>query len=101
LAFEFASGVLSMRCDDDTDEIVVEVERSRSDAQPVAEAWAQDLLGEWIEYVWELRNHRGYRDASSSGSLILKAGKKSDSSRWQDRLSRSVAFRPCPRPDRS
>ena len=52
-----------MRCDDDTDEIIVEVERSRSDAQPVAEAWAQDLLGEWIEYAWELRNHRGYLDA--------------------------------------
>jgi hypothetical protein len=62
LEFEFASGVLSLRCDDNNDEIVVEVGRNDPAARPVADPWVQNLLGKWIEYAWELRNHRGYND---------------------------------------
>jgi hypothetical protein len=62
LEFVFASGRLSLRCDDDTDEIIVETGRTISDGQPVAESWVDDLLGKWIEYAWKLRNHRGYED---------------------------------------
>ncbi len=37
LEFGFASGVLSLRCDDDTDEIIVEVGRNDPSALPVAD----------------------------------------------------------------
>jgi hypothetical protein len=44
-----ASGVLSLRCDDDSDEIILEVGRSDPSALAVTDSW-------------ELRNHRGYTD---------------------------------------
>ncbi len=60
---EFAAGALSLRCDDNTDEIIVEVGPREASAVEVNDAWSQGLLGKWIEYGWELRNHRGYLDA--------------------------------------
>lgn len=63
LEFEFASGVLSLACDDDTDEIIVQVGGRAPGTELLDEAWVEDLLGKWIEYAWELRNHRRYRDA--------------------------------------
>ena len=63
LEFEFAAGSISLRCDDDTDEIIVGVDRIDSAALPVTDAWVQGLLDKRIEYTWELRNHRGYNDA--------------------------------------
>jgi hypothetical protein len=62
LEFEFVSGVLSLRCNDDTDEIIAGVGRNDPAALPLADSWAQDLPGKWIAYAWELRNHRGYND---------------------------------------
>jgi Family of unknown function (DUF6334) len=62
LEFEFALGVLSLHCDDVTDEIIVKVGRDDAAALPVADSWANDVLGKCIEYAWELRNHRGYND---------------------------------------
>jgi hypothetical protein len=59
----FGAGVLILRCDDDTDEIIAEVGNARPDCQPVAEPDLTELLGKSIEHAWELRNHRGYEDA--------------------------------------
>jgi len=63
LQFEFGAGILILRCDDDTDEVIAEVGEARADCQPVAELVVTELLGKSIEHAWELRNHRGYRDA--------------------------------------
>lgn len=62
LEFEFAAGVLTLSCDDDTDEIIAEIARRSADAEAIEESWAQTLLGKWIEYAWSLRNNRGYTD---------------------------------------
>jgi hypothetical protein len=62
LEFEFTAGVLTLRCHDDTDEVVAEVGRPGGHAEPIEDPWAQALLGKWIEYAWSLRNHRGYND---------------------------------------
>lgn len=63
LEFDFASGILALGCDDDTDELIVEIHDGDPVAPLVSESWAQSLLGKWIEHAWELRNHRGYCDA--------------------------------------
>lgn len=57
LEFEFTSGVLSVSCDDATDEIIVAAGRIGIHAEPVTDSWVQDLIGKWIEYAWDLRNH--------------------------------------------
>ena len=63
LEFEFGSGVLTLRCNDDTDEIIVEAYSGASSADGIAETWVEDLLGKWIECAWDLHNHGGYNDA--------------------------------------
>ncbi len=63
LTLEFVAGVLLLSCDDDTDEIIVEVGGSDSSAKDLDEPWVADLLSKWVEYAWELKNHRGYVDA--------------------------------------
>jgi hypothetical protein len=62
LELQFASGVLILRCDDDTDELIAEVGRAGTDAVLIADSWIDGLLGKRIEYAWDLRNHRGYLD---------------------------------------
>jgi hypothetical protein len=62
LEFEFTAGVLTLRCDDATDKIIVEVGRHGRDAESIEDSWAQALLGKWTECAWGLRNHRGYND---------------------------------------
>jgi hypothetical protein len=62
LEFEFASGVLSMSCDDDTDQIIVAVGCVGIQTEPVTDSWARELIGKSIDYAWDLRNHRGYND---------------------------------------
>jgi hypothetical protein len=63
LQFAFAAGVLSLRCDDDTDEIIVEVVDIVDDYSHVTRTDVVDLIGMSIEYAWTLTNHRGYVDA--------------------------------------
>jgi hypothetical protein len=62
LAFEFDKGTLLLRCDDDTDEIVLETTNppARRDS---SKTLLSELIGMQIDYAWELRNHRGYMDA--------------------------------------
>ena len=62
LELQFASGVLVLHCDDDTDELIAEVGRAPTGAAVIADSWAEGLLGKRIEYAWDLRNHRGYSD---------------------------------------
>jgi hypothetical protein len=63
LQFAFTAGVLSLRCNDDTDEIVVEVIDVADDHPRAAHAVITDLIGMSIEYAWTMTNHRGYIDA--------------------------------------
>ena len=62
LELQFASGVLTLSCDDDTDELIAEVGHARPVAVLIADPWVDGLIGKRIEYAWELRNHRGYLD---------------------------------------
>jgi hypothetical protein len=63
IAFEFGSGTLILRCDDDTDEIILEVRTPQAPSSPSGDPVLSELLGMRIDYAWELRNHRGYTDA--------------------------------------
>jgi hypothetical protein len=63
LAFQFAKGTLFLRCDDDTDEILVEVVEDEPGYAPVANELLASLIGSTIEYAWVLTNHRGYEDS--------------------------------------
>jgi hypothetical protein len=63
LQFAFASGSLHLSCDDDTDEIIVEIGKEIVDYPNVTHAAIVDLIGMSIEYAWNLTNHRGYKDA--------------------------------------
>src|ERR1700730_3558604 len=62
LQFEFASGLLQLSCNDDTDEIIVESGEPIADYPDVTEATLVDLVGMRIEDTWLLTNHRGYVD---------------------------------------
>jgi hypothetical protein len=62
LDLEFASGVLCLRCDDDTDEIIVTASQRPVDSPGVSHPAISDLTGLSIEYAWSLTNHRGYVD---------------------------------------
>jgi hypothetical protein len=62
LELRFASGVLILRCDDDTDELIAEVGRAGTEAVLIVDSWVDGLLGKRIEYAWDLRNHHGYLD---------------------------------------
>lgn len=63
LAFRFAAGSLLLRCDDDTDEILVDVVEDQPDYPPVVYEFLVGLVGSTIDYAWVLTNHRGYEDA--------------------------------------
>jgi hypothetical protein len=63
LRLESASGALDLRCDDDTDEIVVEVSTDSADYPSVGHAALDDLIGLSIEYAWTLIDNRGFVDA--------------------------------------
>jgi len=63
LAFEFRNGTLILRCDDDTDEMILEFRTSGAASRPSGNTVLNELVGMCIEYAWELRNHRGYTDA--------------------------------------
>lgn len=63
LSFEFAEGVLGLTCNQDTDEVIVTIGHADPLALAVDDEWVQDLLGKWISYGWDLRNHRECLDA--------------------------------------
>jgi len=63
LAFTFASATLRMHCDDDTDEILVEVVEHDPGYPSVSSGSLGNLVGMRLEYAWALTNHRGYSDA--------------------------------------
>ncbi len=64
LALVFATGTLHCRCNDDTDEIIVEVvEKDSLDYPTVEDDSLGGLVGMAAEYAWEMTNHRGYADA--------------------------------------
>ena len=62
LSFEFANGVLTLMCDQDTDEVSIGVGQRDPTSAEVRDGWSEPLLGKVIEHAWELRNHRGYTD---------------------------------------
>jgi len=63
LALSFAAGTLHCRCNDDTDEIIVEiVENGSLGYATVQHESLADLVGMAVEYAWEMTNHRGYTD---------------------------------------
>jgi Family of unknown function (DUF6334) len=62
LFLEFKAGTLKLVCDDDTDEIVASVVEGGLGHQDVSHPALVDLTGLTLDYVWELRNHRGYVD---------------------------------------
>ena len=63
LKLEFSSGVLHLRCDDDTDEIIAEISKRDDDYPNVVHPAIRDMIGLRIDYAWSLTNHRGYVDA--------------------------------------
>lgn len=65
LELRFAQGSLRLTCDDDTDEVIVEM--WESGPSPARDDLGADgvfapLVGKELEYVWWLTNHRGYED---------------------------------------
>jgi hypothetical protein len=63
LAFHFPEGVLHLRCDHDTDEVIAEVKDAGSLAYAhVKVGTLAALIGMDVEYAWELTNQRGYTD---------------------------------------
>src|SRR3954447_20647776 len=67
LALVFSKGVMTVRCDVETDEVVVTVDAEAPGDMPSVERDVDDglcgLEGMVIEYVWMMINHRGYSDA--------------------------------------
>jgi hypothetical protein len=63
LHLKFRSGAIHLQCNDDTDEIIVEIGREIVDYPNVTHAALIDLIGMSIEYAWSLTNNRGYEDA--------------------------------------
>lgn len=74
LEFRFAQGSLRLTCDDDTDEVVVEM-RGTGPLPAQEDLSADDLfapmVGKDLEYVWWLTNHRGYEDGLQMRLLDL------------------------------
>ncbi len=64
LELVFDRGTLRLRCDGDTDEIIVDVaeEASRFDEISDDEAFAA-IIGSMISQAWKMVNDRGYEDA--------------------------------------
>ena len=63
LDLAFASGTLRLRCDGDTDEVLVEVADEPGSYPPLRNDALDGLLGMTIEYAWVMTNQRGYSDA--------------------------------------
>lgn len=64
IALVFDAGTLHCRCNDDTDEIIVEVVEKDSLGYPAVDHDSlAGLVGMAVEYAWEMTNHRGYADA--------------------------------------
>jgi hypothetical protein len=64
LALVFDAGTLHYRCNDDTDEIIVEVlKRDSVDYPSIGGGALAGLVGLTVEYAWEMTNHRGFADA--------------------------------------
>ena len=64
LALVFGADALHCRCNDATDEIVIEVVSADSlDYPPLHNETLQRAIGMVLEYAWDLTNHRGYADA--------------------------------------
>jgi hypothetical protein len=63
ITFTFDNGTLAIRCNDDTDEIILSTSTDAEAEQAVDDHVLDELIGMRIEYAWELYNHRGYFDA--------------------------------------
>jgi hypothetical protein len=63
LQLRFELGTLNLRCNADTDEIVVATGEFDIDQPTIEEEVLADLIGMIVEYAWLLTNHRGYVDA--------------------------------------
>ncbi len=62
LCLEFETGTLEVRCDGDTDEVIVTIAAENHAHSVITSGPLPGLMGLEIEYAWELRNHRGYVD---------------------------------------
>ena len=63
IVFEFRKGILSLRCDDDTDEIFIEVLDDAPQYPRLSHELLSDLIGSNATYAWTMTNHRGFVDA--------------------------------------
>jgi hypothetical protein len=74
LDFMFVGRGLRLRCNADTDEVVIDpaADRDVTLADLTADAVFAGLRGKVIVYAWCLSNHRGYRDAFQMRLLNLE-----------------------------
>lgn len=64
IAFVFSSGTLQIRCNDDTDEVILESISDLDRAYEVADhPFLTGLEGMSLEEAWVMTNRRGYEDA--------------------------------------
>ena len=64
LAFVFSEGVLSLRADDDTDEVTVDLlDAAPAGCEEIEDELLRGLEGYLVDYAWEMTNQRGYSDA--------------------------------------
>lgn len=73
LAFVFETGTLTLSCNEDTDEIIVEPhERDLSALDDISDdELFQPLVGKHIADLWWMTNHRGYQDGFQMRLLDL------------------------------
>ena len=76
LAFVFENRTLTLSCNEDTDEIIVEpMARDLSPRDDVGDdELFQPLVGKHIDHLWWMTNHRGYRDGFQMRLLDLADG---------------------------
>ncbi len=63
IALEFAAATLILRCEDDTDEIVVQVADTVPDCPAINHPLLVGLIEMTIADAWTMTNQRGYDDA--------------------------------------
>jgi len=77
LALVFSNGVMTLRCDIDTDEVLVttghDVPGDLPHVAPDEDENLSGLEGMVLEYVWIMINHRGYRDGLQIRLLNLNS----------------------------
>jgi hypothetical protein len=63
LALDLPDSTIHLYCDDDTDEILIDVTRQPPDYPNVILDSVTELIEMRITDAWQLTNHRGYNDA--------------------------------------